>query len=324
MSGFEFSYYFGNEADTYSFYRIPKTLFCDPAFAGVSCEAKVLYGLMLDRMSLSVKNGWTDSENRVFIYFTLEDAMESLGCGHDKGVKLMAELDAARGIGLIERVKQGLGKPCKIYVKNFIRTTEVQTSENPKSGAPDSGSQACENAEVQTSENPKSALPKSRALDFGFAEGNKTENNKTELSDTEPSIYPAAAPPVHADDRMDQIQTYRELLAENIAYAVLCERYGSERTEAVLDLLTETVCSTRKRIRIGGEDMPAEAVRSRLLKLDSSHVEYVFECMDANTTKIQNIRAYLLTALYRAPTTMEPYYRAEVKHDLSGGIDPLQ
>jgi hypothetical protein len=318
MSGFEFSYYFGNEADTYSFYRIPKALFSDPAFSGVSCEAKVLYGLMLDRMSLSVKNGWMDSENRVFIYFTLEDAMESLGCGHDKGVKLMAELDAAKGIGLIERVKQGLGKPCKIYVKNFIRTAEVQTSENPKSGALDNGRQDCGNAEVQTSGKPKSALLISRTLDFGFSEGNKTENNKTEFSEIEPSIYPAD-PLACADDEMDRIATYRELLAENIAYVILCERYGSERMAGVLDLLTETVCSTRKRIRIGGEDMPVEIMRSRLLKLDSAHVEYVFECMDANTTKIQNIRAYLLTALYRAPTTIEPYYRAEVKHDLSGG-----
>jgi hypothetical protein len=132
MNGLEFSYYFGDEADTYSFYRIPKALFSDPGFAGVSCEAKVLYGLMLDRMSLSIKNNWLDKQNRVFIYFTLEDAMECLNCGHDKGVKLMAELDAAKGIGLIERVKQGLGKPCKIYVKNFIRTTELLTSGKPK------------------------------------------------------------------------------------------------------------------------------------------------------------------------------------------------
>jgi hypothetical protein len=109
-----YDYFYGAEADTYSFYRLPKAPFSNPAFADISCEAKVLYGLMLDRMGLSIKNNWLDSSNRAFIYFTLEEACSSLNCGHDKGVKMMAEQDAAKGAGLIKRVRQGLGKPSKI------------------------------------------------------------------------------------------------------------------------------------------------------------------------------------------------------------------
>ena len=113
----ELAYFYGSEAEQYSFYRIPKVLLTDRRYKSVSMEAKVLYGLMLDRMGLSIRNGWLDSEGRVYIYFTLEDAMQMMGCGHNKAVKLFAELD---NIGLIERKKQGQGRPTRIYVKNFI------------------------------------------------------------------------------------------------------------------------------------------------------------------------------------------------------------
>ncbi|MFR8557734.1 MAG: replication initiator protein A [Acutalibacteraceae bacterium] len=102
----------------------------------MSAEAKVLYGLFLDRMSLSVKNGWMDADDRVFIYFTLEDAIKLLCCGHTKAVALFSEVEK---VGLIERKKQGQGKPTKIYVKNFATGGEVQTFEKQKSGLPESG-----------------------------------------------------------------------------------------------------------------------------------------------------------------------------------------
>ncbi|MDE7221491.1 MAG: replication initiator protein A, partial [Oscillospiraceae bacterium] len=113
-SNLNLDYYYGTEADQYSFYRIPKTLLTDPRYKSVSIEAKVLYGLLLDRMSLSVKNNWMDIEKRIYIYFTLENVMYMMDCGHNKAVKLFAELDST---GLIERVKQGQGRPTRIYVK---------------------------------------------------------------------------------------------------------------------------------------------------------------------------------------------------------------
>ena len=111
--------FYGHEAEQYSFYRIPKQLISDSRFRNVSTDAKLLYGLMLDRMGLSMKNGWLDEQGRVYIFFVLDEIQDLLQCGHEKAVKLLAELDSEKGIGLIERVKQGQGKPTIIYVKQF-------------------------------------------------------------------------------------------------------------------------------------------------------------------------------------------------------------
>lgn len=124
MENLNFNYYYGNQAEQFSFYRIPKLLFTDEFFDKISSDAKILYGVMLDRMSLSMKNGWIDKENRVYIIFTIDDVREMMRCGEQKAVKLLAELDSVNGIGLIEKKRQGLGKPNLIYVKNFVRNIE--------------------------------------------------------------------------------------------------------------------------------------------------------------------------------------------------------
>ena len=123
------SYFYGKEADQYTFYKIPKMLFTDERYKKVSVEAKVLYGLMLDRMSLSLKNQWLDREGRAYIYFSLEDIMEALGCSNKKAITIMKELDVEAGIGLIEKKRQGQGKPTTIYVKQFV-VGEVQKCKN--------------------------------------------------------------------------------------------------------------------------------------------------------------------------------------------------
>lgn len=192
-------YFYGDEAEQYTFYRIPKVLFTDPAYRRISSDAKILYGLMLDRMGLSVRNGWLDDCQRVFIYFTLEDALEYLCCGHTKAVLLFGELDKN---GLIERKKQGQGKPTKIYVKNFVRKAEVLTSEKWKSKVPQTGSQ-----------------------DFQKTASNNTEINNTDLNETDPSIYPVRGlpedrPPAAADE-MDTMEAYREVIKENIEYDIM-------------------------------------------------------------------------------------------------------
>ena len=298
-----YGYYYGSEAEQYTFYRLPKALFTNSRFKCLSDGAKILYGLMLDRMGLSVKNGWLDEQDRVYIYFTLEDVTEQMNCKNDKGVKLLAELDTAKGVGLIERVKQGQGRPTIIYVRRFFDAAEVLTSEKPKSALPDL---------------PKSALRQNRSLDYGKTDPNKTESNKTDINQTDyPSIHPAEQGPV--TDEMDRIERYRELVMENIEYAIMCQRHDKERVDEVVELMLETVLSKREYIHIAGDEYPREVVKSRLLKLDSSHVQYVFDCIDKNTTKVHNIKAYLLTALYNAPATIDSYYRAEVNHDLYGG-----
>lgn len=119
MRTLKLPYFYGHEAEQYSFYRIPKQLISDSRFRNVSTDAKLLYGLMLDRMGLSMKNGWLDEQGRVYIFFVLDEIQDLLQCGHEKAVKLLAELDSEKGIGLIERIKQGQGKPTIIYVKQF-------------------------------------------------------------------------------------------------------------------------------------------------------------------------------------------------------------
>ena len=126
-----FDYFHGYESEQFAFYRIPKVLFTDDYFRNLSSDAKVLYGLMLDRMALSMKNRWIDEENRVYIIFSLEQVMMYMNCGRDKGMKTLAELDTKKGIGLIERVKQGFGKPDVIYVKSFVMKEKPEPVPEP-------------------------------------------------------------------------------------------------------------------------------------------------------------------------------------------------
>ena len=125
-----------------------------------------------------------------------------------------------------------------------------------------------------------------------------------------------------ATDATDATDAYREIIQENISYDVLRQRCDPERLDEIVDILLDTVCSRKKEIRIAGEDMPAETVKSRLLKLDDSHIEYVLECLDRNTTDVRNIRNYILTALYQAPTTISSYSSALVNHDMYGSGPP--
>lgn len=124
----QYDYFYGVQAEQFTFYRIPKALFTDTQFKDLSTDAKVLYGILLDRMSLSLKNNWLDEQNRVYIIFTLEEIMESLNCANQKATRLMVELE--KKVGLIERKHQGLGKPCLIYVKNFVDSKQIRIHEN--------------------------------------------------------------------------------------------------------------------------------------------------------------------------------------------------
>ena len=126
-----FDYYYGIEAEQFSFYRVPRLLIKDERFKGLSSDAKLLYGLMLDRISLSMKNGWLDDENRAYIIYTVDAIMEDLGCSKPTCTKIMRELDSDNGIGLIEKKRRGLGKPDIIYVKNFASVPDEKEPSNP-------------------------------------------------------------------------------------------------------------------------------------------------------------------------------------------------
>lgn len=297
-----YDYFYGAESEQFSFYRIPKVLFTEERFKNISAEAKVLYGLLLDRMSLSAKNGWQDKENRVYIIFTIEDIMEAMGCADQKAGKLLYELESK--CRLIERKRQGLGKPNLIYVKNFVTPSESRflNRENHDSG------------EVKITDQE---TLKSRS--------NNTENNNTEYSDTDSFPFTSFREGhVRESKRSDasQREQYRELISENISYEILLQDFPHDRdvlTE-ILELMVDTVCTTRSTIRISGDDKPAEVVKSQFLKLDSEHIRFVMEGLKGNTTRIRNMRQYLLATLYNAPLTIGNYYRSLVSHDMSEGF----
>lgn len=123
----QYEYFYGAQAEQFSFYRIPKVLFTEPNFRELSTDAKVLYGILLDRMSLSLKNQWLDAQNKVYIIFTVEEIMDALNCANQKATRLMVELE--KQAGLIERKRQGLGRPNLIYVKNFAATINSKSCE---------------------------------------------------------------------------------------------------------------------------------------------------------------------------------------------------
>ncbi len=160
---------------------------------------------------------------------------------------------------------------------------------------------------------------------------NNTDLNKTYFSETDPSIYPAKAgafpvdnvsPVGYGMDGIDQMEAYRELIKENIDYDYLLHDhpYDKERLDGFVELMAETCCSNRKSIRINQGDMSTEVVKSRFLKLDSGHIQYVMDCLDRNTTLVGNIRAYTLSALFNAPVTISQYYASLVSHDMAAGF----
>ena len=118
---------------------------------------------------------------------------------------------------------------------------------------------------------------------------------------------------------IDAIGAYRIVLCDNISYDVLCSQYDKESVDEILELMLEVVASPKKTFRIGGADINAMAVKSRFMKLNIFHIQYVFTCLDQSTTKIRNIKQYLLTSLYNAPATINNYYKAQVRYDMHSG-----
>ena len=315
MQEIQFEYFHGVEAEQYSFYRVPKILFTAECFRTLSCEAKVLYGLMLDRMSLSIKNRWLDKEDRVYIIFTVEEIAELLNCGTQKAVKLIKELDGRQGIGLIEKKRLGLGKPNVIYVKNFMVKEKVLSIQEEKEE---------ESTEIlQNSENHNSGMvkiktqeyPKSQSIDTDIS---KTEYNKKEISIQSYLSFSEEKPDPDKEDVIERMEVYRELIRTNIDYDCFTERRDDvdELVELIVDIM---MLPDESVVRIGGTDKPASMVKSQFMKLTYSHIEYVLFSLQRNSSKVANIKSYLLTTLYNSLMTMSHYYQAEVQHDLYGG-----
>lgn len=309
-----YDYFYGAEAEQFSFYRIPKVLFTEERFRSVSAEAKVLYGLLLDRMSLSCKNGWLDRAGRVYIIFTIEEVMTALSCADQKAGKLLHELESK--CRLIERKRQGLGKPNLIYVKNFVEN-HVDNASGSTAPSPES--------RFQNRENHDSGAVKITDQESLKSRSNNTDKNDTDFSDTDSFPFTSFRRDHGRETKGNEAalrERYREVIAENIAYDALLTDYPYEQDtlEEILELLVDVVCTTKSSVRISGDDKPAEVVRSQFLNLNSEHIRFVVGGLKENTTRIRNMRQYLLATLYNAPLTIGNYYRSLVSHDMSDGF----
>ena len=413
--GLKFDYYYGVQSEQFSFYRIPRLLIKDQHFKGLSSDAKLLYGLMLDRMALSMKNHWLDNENRAYIIYSIDNVMEDLNCSKPTCVKIMKELST---FGLIERERKGLGKPDIIYVKNFVIQEEnksVETEaghEEQKCGSVENESSNNDGeigedqeylAEGQffpedpylsdpqensmTAESKENELPEVKKLNFwnqsrtsvaerknGFHEENTTNlgaysvnkgnisprGKESELPEVKklnfcnsknltsggkehlPLEVKNLAPNYNQSynyinqsyqsnlssqkdefdgtkEEIDKNTTYIEQIKKNLDYEFYMTNdkcNDKALLKELFDIICEVVCVKRKMIKVGGVVYPYEYVRSKFLELTSSHVWYIIDCMKETTTRIVNIKAYLLAALFNAPSTIDHYYQQKVQHDL--------
>ena len=231
-----FDYFYGQSGEMFSYFRVPKILFRDIKFKDLSTDAKTLYGILLDRMGLSVKNGWLDEQGRVYIIFPVQEVMDALGCADNKATKLFRELEK---FGLIERKRRGLGKPNLIYVKNFADPRCRNRGKND-SGNADSGEQ-----------------------DAAKQRRNKTEWNKTEESEPDPFSSDAES---ELDERTRLEAYFMQSLEVDLLLRVCPD--DEDTIYQIVDLLVDTCSTKRKLLRVAGDDKPTEVVRSRFMKLN--------------------------------------------------------
>lgn len=349
-----FHYFYGSQADQYSFYRIPKALFQNEYFRTLSSDAKILYGLMLDRMSLSIKNHWFDEENRAYIYFSIEDIMELLNCGRNKAVKSLQELDEGSGIGLIEKKRQGFGKTNIIYVKSFMMEEsdcrcedaacgQEEPEEVPATDEPVAEQEAelkitadtdtqkfinqtteenTDDTEVyisnfKKSQKQTSRSPENKLLEVYISNSNYNNINNTKENYNKSNLIVSDEIRCDSDDN-SILQAYGSLIKENIDYDSLLITHPLEKdlVQGIYELILETVLCRNEEILIASNRYPTELVKSKFLKLNYAHVEYAIECFNKSTANVKNIKKYLLAVLFNAPSTIDGYYTAQVHHDM--------
>ena len=264
----------------------------------LSLKAKGLLSLML-----SLPENWDYTMKG--LSRICKDGIDSISGG-------IRELEA-HGYLIRERIRNENGQ---------LGAIEYTILEQPKPPEPTQEKPKRENP-VQvnpTLDAPMQGDPAQLNIDISSNQISKTDLSITEISNPIPSNPPTPAGAGMGMDRMGARECYREVILDNIEYSYLVQdsHIDREQLDEIVDLIVDTVCSARKVIRIAGDDYPAEVVKSRFMKLDSSHVQYVMDCMKDNTTYVRNIKKYLLAALYNAPTTINSYYSSLVQHDMYG------
>lgn len=374
----EFNYYYGNQADQFSFIRIPRVLLVDPLFEPLTIQAKLLYGVLLDRMGVSMRNGWFDEKNRVYIIYQISEIQTDLGFSKKKSIDYLTELEQ---FGLVEKKRRGRGLPSILYVKSFMvpglearstendtstsdtkdlrsvemgtslsdtiasRSTEIVTSrpeeigelvvkntentafsvisEESRSAEIDTstGLQVLRGSQIDTFRGSQIALlevPESTLLEVPKSTPLKNYNNINNINESYNKSNHISSMVGADEDEMRKMHAYAELIAENMNLEILKQNHRFEENllDGIYDLILEVALCKSATMIIASNEYPTELVRNKFLNLNSSHVEYAIECFNQNTTKVRNIKKYMLAILFNAPTTIGSYYTAEVYHDM--------
>ena len=304
-------YFTGTEAEQFTFYKIPKLLFSNKYFSDISTDAKVLYGLMLDRIGLSLKNGWMDDENRAYIFFSVEETMEYLHCKKNKAIQTIAELDSGSGIGLIEKMRQGQGKPTRIYVKSFFIPLDEASENNPEVGK----------INFKRFEKQTSRSLKNKPLEVGKTNPNKNKYNNTDINDNESYLIISGEDKIRLADKCN-LDRYAKQIKDNIDFDALITQYpyDLEVIQELYELILETLISQKDEIIIATDRYPAEFVKARFKNLHFGHIEYVLLRMKQTTTKIKNIKKYMLAMLFNSYTTVGSYYKQDANRDMNQSV----
>ena len=335
----QFDYFYGSEAEQFTFYRIPKILITSQFFKKVSDSAKLLYGLMLDRMSLSIRNGWLDDDNRAYIFFTTNDVMEQMCCGTEKATKMLTELDSEKGIGLIERVKQGQGKPAIIYLKKFyeledtarstklseiesqdFQESKVKTFENRKTRLSEIESQDFRESKNKTFENRKSGLSEIESLEFRKSKCNYNNINNTDIN----YIYPINQDNYNIQNSDTQteeewIDRYTKTVDEikkQIDYDYLIDYAERDIVDEVVNIMAEVMTVPRPKYKIEGDFVEYDAVLNNLKKITAEQLEVCLLAYSRQRQRIRNPKAYWISVLYNIPLTSNIVLQNMVNSDL--------
>lgn len=319
----QFDYFYGSEAEQFTFYRIPKILITSQFFKKVSDSAKLLYGLMLDRMSLSIRNGWLDDDNRAYIFFTTNDVMEQMSCGTEKATKMLAELDSEKGIGLIERVKQGQGRPAIIYLKKFYDIEDKDTTS--QSSTLKNENQAFEESKNKTFENRKSGLSEIKSLEFRKSKCNYNNINNTDIN----YIYPINqdnyniqnSDTQNEEEWIDRYTKTVDEIKKQIDYDYLINHTERDIVDEVVNIMAEVMTVYRPKYKIEGDFIEYNAVVNKFRQITAQKLEICLLAYSRKIQRIKNPKAYWISTLYNIPLTSEIVLQNMINSDIyeSGG-----
>ena len=370
----KFDYYYGEESEQYSFLKIPKLFFTDKTYESLSIQAKLLYGLMLDRMALSAKRGWYDAYNRAYVKYTSKAIAADMGINQKSALKYMKELSE---FGLIIKVQQA-GLADVIYVMNFAKVRQADASlDNPGFNNVMYESKTQSSGQLQYNDMRSDELSEpggsnknlldtdltgnpARTTTVNFTplqnlhrsktyttpkftplqnlhtpEQKNNKNNYNNINTNMPdnsvldnntnqsinqSVYPVISYQSDAERQTDMTEEeyYEQLVKSNIDYDIyMQDENNRDWYEEYYNIILEVVMRKADKIFVAGSEWPQNFVKSRFLKITASDMLYVHDRMQHTVSDIKNIKAYLIAALFNAPTTNKSYWNSRVNHDMS-------